>query len=141
MKDPDAMDIDRVMVNKLSTQDKECYFREGRCFKCGSRGHRAAKCHSKGNPTQEGHQEKERRTFKNSANKNVRTTETATITEVKEDPPAPLPKEATKEQPMTVDTRVAKIKVLFVITWPFSLLSFPSFLSLLLHFLFYLSFR
>ena len=95
------------------SQHKECYFREGRCFKCGSRGHRAAECRSKGNPTQEGRQEKERRTFKNSSNKSVRATETATITEVKEDPPAPPPKEATKEQPMTVDTRVAKIKALF----------------------------
>ena len=112
-KDPDAMDVDRVMVNKLSTQDKERYFREGRCFKCGSRGHRAAECRNKGNPTQEGRQEKERRTFKNSSNKSVRATETATITEVKEDPPAPPPKEATKEQPMTVDARVAKIKALF----------------------------
>jgi hypothetical protein len=34
--DPDAMDIDR-----LSEADKKAYMKEGRCFKCGKKGHRA----------------------------------------------------------------------------------------------------
>jgi hypothetical protein len=34
--DPDAMDIDR-----LSEADKKAYMKEGRCFKCGEKGHRA----------------------------------------------------------------------------------------------------
>ena len=46
-------------------------------------------------------------------NKSVHTTETTTITEVKEDLPVPLPKETTKEQLMMVEARVAKIKALF----------------------------
>jgi hypothetical protein len=34
--DPDAMDVDR-----LSEADKKAYMKEGRCFKCGEKGHRA----------------------------------------------------------------------------------------------------
>jgi hypothetical protein len=34
--DPDAMDVDR-----LSEADKKTYMKEGRCFKCGEKGHRA----------------------------------------------------------------------------------------------------
>jgi hypothetical protein len=34
--DPDAMDVDR-----LSEADKKAYMKEGHCFKCGEKGHRA----------------------------------------------------------------------------------------------------
>jgi len=34
--DPDAMDVDH-----LSEADKKAYMKEGRCFKCGEKGHRA----------------------------------------------------------------------------------------------------
>jgi hypothetical protein len=34
--DPDTMDVDR-----LSEADKKAYMKEGRCFKCGEKGHRA----------------------------------------------------------------------------------------------------
>lgn len=45
--DPNAMDVDHIRVNRLSTQDKERYFKEGRCFSCGEKGHRSASCPKK----------------------------------------------------------------------------------------------
>lgn len=46
-RDPNAMDVDNLRINRLSTQDKERYFREGRCFSCGEKGHRSASCPKK----------------------------------------------------------------------------------------------
>lgn len=100
-RDPNAMDVDRLQINKLSTQEKEKYFKEGRCFNCGNRGHRAAECRSK----KENSYKKEGRSFRNLPNRNVRTGETAPITEEKE------PKEEPKEQLSAVG-RAAKIKAL-----------------------------
>ena len=42
-KDPDAMDVDAV---RLSDQERERRFREGRCFKCGAKGHRSQGCNN-----------------------------------------------------------------------------------------------
>lgn len=42
--DPNAMDIDR-----LTTNQREQYRREGRCFECGGKGHRVAECNQRQN--------------------------------------------------------------------------------------------
>jgi hypothetical protein len=42
-RDPDAMDVDRT----LSPSEKDKAFREGRCFKCNEKGHRANRCPAK----------------------------------------------------------------------------------------------
>lgn len=46
-RDPNAMDVDHIKINRLSAQDKERYFKEGRCFSCGEKGHRSANCPKK----------------------------------------------------------------------------------------------
>ena len=40
-KDPDAMDVDAV---RLSDQEQQRRFREGRCFRCGAKGHIVTGC-------------------------------------------------------------------------------------------------
>ena len=42
-KDPDAMDVDAV---RLSDQEKQRHFKEGRCFRCGGKGHRSNGCNN-----------------------------------------------------------------------------------------------
>jgi Zinc knuckle len=45
-KDPNAMDIDRMMINKQT-----CLMKEGKCFRCKLFGHLSRDCPSKGQNT------------------------------------------------------------------------------------------
>lgn len=101
-RDPNAMDIDKIQINRLSAQEREKYFKEGRCFNCGNRGHCAAECRTK-KDTSTG---KEKRTFKNFSNRNVHTGETSSLTEIKET------KEEPKEALLTTTAWAAKIRAL-----------------------------
>ena len=40
-KDPDAMDVDAV---RLSNEEQQKRFKEGRCYRCGAQGHIARGC-------------------------------------------------------------------------------------------------
>jgi hypothetical protein len=42
-RDPDAMEVD-ALHPAVTNNDKQRYIKEGRCFKCGRRGHRSNMC-------------------------------------------------------------------------------------------------
>jgi hypothetical protein len=45
-KDPNAMDIDGITLTK---EEKDTYYKQGKCFNCGRTGHQAALCRTKSN--------------------------------------------------------------------------------------------
>jgi hypothetical protein len=46
-RDPDAMDVDALQINQLTTEDKQRCIKEGRCFRCQNTGHRSRECPTK----------------------------------------------------------------------------------------------
>lgn len=46
-KDPDAMDVDRAKLNKLSIKERAKLSKEGKCFLCKEKGHMARACPKK----------------------------------------------------------------------------------------------
>ena len=43
-RDPDAMDVDAVMINALSKEEREKHVKEGLCFICHKSGHMSREC-------------------------------------------------------------------------------------------------
>ena len=127
--DPDRMDVDKISIKRLTTQERECYFKEGRCFTCGQKRHRANECPKK--PTRSApNRNQERGSFFNRNNrfaprynnqgKNIRQTETTEAKPVEkqeETTPKPVPKEEeeapvdpTKEQAASIRTILKFLK-------------------------------
>ena len=47
-KDPDAMDVDNVRLNKLTDEERRKLMTEGRCFRCRKQGHLSKQCPNPG---------------------------------------------------------------------------------------------
>ena len=118
--DPDKMDVDRIGIKRLTTQERERYFKEGRCFKCGQKGHRANEC-QKGTPNYAQNKNPGRNRFFNRdrqftrnipPGRSIRQTETEEAKE-EENPPKPPPKPRAAE-PQTDPTkeRAASIRAI-----------------------------
>ena len=109
-RDPDAMDVDR-----LTRGQTRQYMREGRCFECGEKGHRASEC-----PRQAKRSPKTGRFVKkkwDNKSRNMRKAAKAPVEESDEedDEPAPDPVSTPKkgQYGLTYDDRKTKIKALF----------------------------
>lgn len=59
--DPNAMDVDRIEINRLSMQEKDEHFKKGLCFECHQPGHRAS-AHRAGPVTYQPKKEEVKRT-------------------------------------------------------------------------------
>jgi hypothetical protein len=119
-KDPDAMDVDRAKLNKLSIKERAKLSKEGKCFLCKEKGHMARACPKKPS-TDKGKQ----RAPKENSDKKAKA-RTASITEEedegepstkdKESPPDYSDDESLKKQirRMTADKREALLEELSV---------------------------
>ena len=47
-RDPDAMDIDAVRTSNMSSKERQELMKDGKCFYCRNKGHRARDCPEKG---------------------------------------------------------------------------------------------
>ena len=114
------MDVDRIGIKRLTTQEREHYFKEGRCFKCGQKGHRANEC-QKGttnympnkNPGRNRFVNRDRQFTRNMPlGRNIRQTETEEAKK-EESPPKPPPKpKAAEPQADPTKEKATSIKVI-----------------------------